>query len=89
MGVTSLGNSPLLCKNEGTNIHIYPPLNEPSEILGGKRGQSHCISVHPFSDVKVAALIFLSEIAISCRNPLGAQRWDSQKKLLLSGSGYC
>lgn len=25
MDIIYLGNSPLLCKNERTNIHIYPP----------------------------------------------------------------
>lgn len=70
-------------------IFTFIPLSEPSEILGGKGEKSHCISLHPFSDIEVAALIFLSGLAISCPNPLRVQWWDSKKKLLLSGSGYC
>lgn len=75
-------------------IFTLIPLNVPRYTglyrdTGGKETKSHCIYLHPFSGVKVADLIFLSGLVISCTNPLRVQWWDSKKKLLLSGSGYC
>lgn len=46
-------------------------LNKPLEILEGKK--SHCTRQHLFWDIKVADLIFLSGLAISCTNPLRVQ----------------
>lgn len=69
MDMTYLGSSPLLCKNEG--IFTFVPLNEPSELLGGKEGSPTVLCRILSQTLKLQLSLFSLGLLLVARIPSG------------------